>query len=103
MFGKCHTLESKVTRLFLLRRPRRPRIFGTFRSPNGVRKRKGKIPYIMWDTALADACPLVPSQIHTYLSTHGVTLRGKDQAHADDTDADGRCAGPRKCPRKRAY
>ena len=39
------------------------------------------------------------SQIHTYLSTHGVTLRGKDQAHADDTDASGRCAGPRKCPR----
>ena len=39
------------------------------------------------------------SQIHTYLSTHGVTLRGKDQAHADDWGSDGRPAGPRKCPR----
>ena len=100
MFGKCHTLESKVTRLFLLRRPRRPHLWHLPFTQWGS---KGKIPYIMWDTALADACPLVPSQIHTYLSTHGVTLRGKDQAHADDTDADGRCAGPRKCPRKRAY
>jgi hypothetical protein len=38
-------------------------------------------------------------QIHTYLSTHGTTKRGKDQAHKDDVDADG-CAGPaRKCPK----
>lgn len=39
------------------------------------------------------------ASIHTYLSTHGVTVRGKDQKHKDDTGEDGACGPPRKCPR----
>ena len=38
-------------------------------------------------------------QIHTYISTHGTTKRGRDQSHKDDTGDDGHAAPPRKCPK----
>lgn len=37
--------------------------------------------------------------IHTYISSHGSTRRGKDQRHKDDAGSDGHCGPPRKCPR----
>ena len=37
--------------------------------------------------------------VHTYISTHGTTRRGKDQAHKDDCDVHGHAGPPRKCPR----
>lgn len=37
--------------------------------------------------------------IHTYLSTHGLTKRGRDQAHREDVDEDGCVAPYRKCPK----
>ena len=39
------------------------------------------------------------SQIHTYLSTHSTTRRGRDQSHKDDAGEDGHVNPPRKCPR----
>lgn len=38
-------------------------------------------------------------QIHTYISTHGTTKRGRDQSHKDDTGEDGHAAPARKCPK----
>lgn len=37
--------------------------------------------------------------VHTYLCTHGLTKRGRDQAHKDDVEEDGTVAPPRKCPK----
>lgn len=37
--------------------------------------------------------------VHTYVSTHGSTRRGRDQAHRDDADDLGHAAPPRKCPK----
>ena len=43
--------------------------------------------------------PILCAQIHTYISTHGTTRRGKEQKHKDDADADGRAGPARKCPK----
>lgn len=37
--------------------------------------------------------------VHTYVSTHGSTRRGRDQCHRDDADDAGHAAPPRKCPK----
>lgn len=37
--------------------------------------------------------------VHTFISTHGTTKRGRDQRHKDDVCDDGAAAPPRKCPK----
>lgn len=37
--------------------------------------------------------------VHTFLSTHGTTRRGKDQRHKDDANGEGHAGPPRKCPK----
>lgn len=45
------------------------------------------------------SCECMCTQVHTYISTHGTTLRGKDQRHADETTTDRSLPPPRKCPK----
>ena len=49
--------------------------------------------------AYADICVVCACIDHTYISTHGTTKRGRDQAHKEDCDQQGHCGPARKCPR----